>query len=465
MMKVLFIDSSAELQQKWIEPLRTQGWGAVHARSVEEADRVMLFHGDSLAAVVVSEGFVSWTEQNTVPFVVLTKTWTEVQITKHQNSQKPAFGYISFQAAMPELVQLIEARTRQNHSSSNLRATGTDSAQAVESTVALSLENFTDVMSKPEATSTSTNDFSIKLDAPTVFLGGKPADAPSEPIAELKIAPAPVEVEESNENRTMILDPTKIEFDTKSDEVSSPGIDPLEELQAMTHTHQSLPPVAPIMNIPVTQFAVNHAPTSAPSDVETLKSYLGLREQDVAILTGQVRSSQERIQQLEMQLKVERARGGELQHLVQKQEQQIKNYDRDKQIEFEVLYKQVEDLNNQLKERTDKARTIEARLKMTTDEVDKVKERVRVDIRRIRVREKELESQLEILKKDSSALLMARDEKILELKRKLDLLEFNMELVQEQYSKERDATDQLRTRLKHAATAMREAGGLLDHEN
>ena len=166
-----------------------------------------------------------------------------------------------------------------------------------------------------------------------------------------------------------------------------------------------------------------------------------------------------------MQLKVERARGSELQHMVQKQEQQIKNYDRDKQIEFEVLYKQVEDLNNQLKERTDKARTIEARLKMTTDEVDKVKERVRVDIRRIRVREKELESQLEILKKDSSALLMARDEKILELKRKLDLLEFNMELVQEQYSKERDATDQLRARLKHAATAMREAGGLLDHEN
>ena len=55
--------------------------------------------------------------------------------------------------------------------------------------------------------------------------------------------------------------------------------------------------------------------------------------------------------------------------------------------------------------------------------------------------------------------------KIIELKRKLDLLEFNMELVQEQYSKERDATDQLRTRLKHAASAMREAGGLLDHEN
>jgi chromosome segregation ATPase len=178
-----------------------------------------------------------------------------------------------------------------------------------------------------------------------------------------------------------------------------------------------------------------------------------------------MRSAQERVQHLETQLKLEKARSGELQQMVQKQEQQIRNFDRDKQVEFEVLFQQVEDLNLQLRERTDKVRTIEARLKITTDEVEKVKERVRVDIRRIRVREKELESQLEILKKDSTALLVARDEKIIELKRKIDLLEFNMELVQEQYGKERNITEQLRHKLKEAAGVMKRAGGLLDHEN
>jgi len=84
-----------------------------------------------------------------------------------------------------------------------------------------------------------------------------------------------------------------------------------------------------------------------------------------------------------------------------------------------------------------------------------------VDIRRIRVREKELEGQLEILKKDSSALLQARDEKILELKRRIDLLEFNMELVQEQFSKEKQSANDLKTKLKDAAQVMRQAGGLL----
>jgi hypothetical protein len=85
-----------------------------------------------------------------------------------------------------------------------------------------------------------------------------------------------------------------------------------------------------------------------------------------------------------------------------------------------------------------------------------------VDIRRIRVREKELEGQLEILKKDSSALLHARDEKILELKRRIDLLEFNMELVQEQYEKQCRQSDELKGKLRDAAQAMKQANGFLD---
>jgi chromosome segregation ATPase len=207
---------------------------------------------------------------------------------------------------------------------------------------------------------------------------------------------------------------------------------------------------------------VNPTPGAQVSDSETLRSYLALREQDVAVLSGQVRSSQERIQQLETLLKMEKARSTELTHVVSRQEQKITHYDQEKQVELDVLGRQIEDMDSQLKDRTDKARSIEAKLRLTMEEVGKVKERVRVDIRRIRVREKELESQLEVLKKDSSALLQARDEKILELKRKLDLLEFNMELVQEQFNKEKQSADDLKSRLKDAAQVMKQANGLLE---
>lgn len=163
-----------------------------------------------------------------------------------------------------------------------------------------------------------------------------------------------------------------------------------------------------------------------------------------------------------MMLKTEKARNVELEETLAKADQTIKNYDLEKRVEMEVLQKQVEDLEQNLREKTEKARLIETRLRLMSEEVNKVKERVRVDIRRIRVREKELEGQVEILKKDSGALLQARDEKILELKRRNDLLEFNMELVQEQYEKERRLTEELKGKLKEAAQVMKQANGFLE---
>ena len=95
--------------------------------------------------------------------------------------------------------------------------------------------------------------------------------------------------------------------------------------------------------------------------------------------------------------------------------------------------------------------------------MERLKDRVRMDIRKIRVREKELENRLEIMKKDSEALITARENKIIELKRKLDLLEFNMDLLQDQYAREKDSTAKLREKLARAAQVVRVAGGLLDN--
>jgi hypothetical protein len=65
------------------------------------------------------------------------------------------------------------------------------------------------------------------------------------------------------------------------------------------------------------------------------------------------------------------------------------------------------------------------------------------------------------VKKDSEALLAARENKMIELKRKLDLLEFNMDLLQDQYTREKDTSALLRERLSKAAQVVRVAGGLL----
>jgi hypothetical protein len=52
--------------------------------------------------------------------------------------------------------------------------------------------------------------------------------------------------------------------------------------------------------------------------------------------------------------------------------------------------------------------------------VDELENRLRQDLRKIRVRERELENRLELAKMEKDALIKAKDESILELKRKLD---------------------------------------------
>ena len=472
-MKILFIDEGSSLQEKWIEPLRGEGWGVVRARSTEDAEKILEFHGDSLSAIVVSENFVDWAEKWNYPYIVFIKNWKEAQVLKHQNSSpRAAVAYLEFDSNLELLKQSLEG---------GLKATGTSATSAPAYSKSKSSMNEVKQNSNNESVVISFEKYSEKK----IEIQSTSLSAVETPVVEVAVQQSPVQ----DLDRTMMLESTSVsdarvslkeeiqaniqpeikldlfgdeigKFEEKND-VEEVVVDEAEVLLNSDADEVSEEIELPIAITP----SYSTSPASGNKDLDTMKNYLALREQDVALLTGQMRSTQERVQQLEMQLKMERARSGELQHMVQKQEQQIQNFERDKQVEFEVIHQQVEDLNLQLREKTDKVRTIEAKLKITTDEVEKVKERVRVDIRRIRVREKELEGQLEILKKDSTALLVARDEKIVELKRKIDLLEFNMELVQEQYAKERNATEQLRHKLKEASGVMNAARGLLDSPN
>ncbi len=517
-MKILFVDDHAGLQEKWIEPLRGEGWGVVRTRSADDAEKVFEFHGDSLDALIVSEAHAEWAQKWNIPYIVMKTTWKDVQVMKHQNSaEQPAFAYLDFDSNF-DLFRQAVVDARSTPVKKNLKPTGTGVIQssaiqssAIESAMSQASESAEEKKEntggiviqfdqysgqKVEIESTSlgsgksnqesavespvvNNDATKILDSGTnpdilKFLNEDkqqpgaddfvPHEVLSSAVQEMGGEALPqrevtrVYEEESNADATTIQSSISLSV---GEAASSESVD--EEIQFMEAPEQ--PSEQATFHSSIPNPPAFSSSLGVDRDLETMKNYLALREQDVMVLTGQMRSAQERVRQLESMLKEERSRNSDLSQTVQKQDQQIKSFERDKQVEFEVLFNQIEDLNFQIREKTDKVRTFETKLKITSDEVDKVKERVRVDIRRIRVREKELENQLEILKKDSTALLMARDEKILELKRKIDLLEFNMELVQEQHNKERNVSEQLRQKLKEAAGVMKRAGGLLDHEN
>lgn len=466
-MKILFVDAGEQVQERWVEPLRAQGWGVIRARSEEDASAFLTMHGSTLKGLAVHESFAGFAAKTALPYVVLTEKWSNAEVQKNQKSSRPAAGCIPHRSDPKALMDLFTGKTA-------AAKTGTQGPEAPEKTrTGMRLVEANGIYGQPEGTRSG----SLSLKSPLRVLGGgtsaaiarDPAISESAPVEPLRaLEPVPEEQLEPSPglNPVRSLEPETQTLATRStedlsfeDELSGSPLSHLEDIHeagAEVLDFEGLTRAAPAPSLSL-------APAVEPSpDLETLKSYLTMREQDVAVLSGQLRSAKDRAQQLELAIKAEKARSAEIQEMLAKAEAKLKNYDLEKQVELEVMNKQIEDMSGHLKEKTEKARVIETKLRLVSEEVNKVKERVRVDIRRIRVREKELEGQLEILKKDSGALLQARDEKILELKRRIDLLEFNMELVQEQYDKERKAGDELRLKLKDAAEAMKQANGFLE---
>lgn len=224
--------------------------------------------------------------------------------------------------------------------------------------------------------------------------------------------------------------------------------------------------VAPSFNLPVKPVGDAIVPGGAAQspDLETLKKYLLLREQDVGVLSNKLKIAEERILSLESALKSERGRADEFEQTLEEKRIRIEEFEKEKALALESLQVEASELRFQNKAKTDRARLLEQQLREMSDEIERLKERVRMDIRKIRVREKELENKLELMKKDSEALLTARENKIIELKRKVDLLEFNMDLLQDQHSREKENSTRLRERLTKAAQVVRVAAGILDSD-
>jgi hypothetical protein len=220
----------------------------------------------------------------------------------------------------------------------------------------------------------------------------------------------------------------------------------------------------PIGPRPVGDSVVPGGAVQSP-DAETLKRYLELREQDVGALSAQLRSAREQIRSLEQDLRQSHALMEEQSRRIDELHVRDRDHERDRELLSRGLQSEIDEMRFQMKSRTEKIRSLEVQVRESAQEMERLKERVRNDFRKIRVKEKELENRLEIVKKDSEAVLRARESTIMELKRKLDTAEFNMDLMQDRLAREKDVVQDLREKLLRASQAVRLAEGLLEPED
>jgi hypothetical protein len=92
------------------------------------------------------------------------------------------------------------------------------------------------------------------------------------------------------------------------------------------------------------------------------------------------------------------------------------------------------------------------RLKLKLEEADS---KVSVDVRRVRIRERDLENRLELARVEKNALLKSKDEMILELKRKLDFLTSEVENYKEKCLEQSQRLEATQEKLNRASRALR----------
>ncbi|MBC7539489.1 MAG: hypothetical protein H7281_11760 [Bacteriovorax sp.] len=128
-------------------------------------------------------------------------------------------------------------------------------------------------------------------------------------------------------------------------------------------------------------------------------------------------------------------------------------------IEVSILRKrhmvELEDIKYRLSFNEEKKAMAEEKARQAVGQKEKLEQRVRIDFNQVKLREKELETKLEMLSIDVDSQVQSRDQKILELRRKIDSLEFNMENVSIKEQKSQDDKRKLEDKLNKIMKTLR----------
>lgn len=503
-MKILLLHPNPDARHGMTQVLQREGVALLLPASFEEAWQMLGLHGKSVEIAILhlemrpAGSTLKWIEKlksdpvhSDLPILLTTDQWSDVDCAKHQAGPFGVNAYLRSPWNDRSLTQVVQSVLGHSiginahllRSSASIVHEVTQVHVPSQASPALPvLEDVSLVSPKNE------HEISIILDSPDlesftspslivtkdIKHSPSPVPPPPEPIDErtvitsaLDIAPEVASAEtlddlqQSIEIEPALEIPGKMAAE-KPQEIPHKIAEEKPEEMLFEREASSLVGRAGLLFAEPLGDAVVPGGAAHSPDMETMKKFLLLREQDVAVLSHKLKSSQAQVSQLEKELAEEKLKIAEVLIRANEQEQKVQNYEKEKQALLDRAATDLQESYFQIKMKADQARLFETQMREATDQMERLKERVRLDIRKIRVREKELENRLEITKKDSEVLLLSREQKIVELKRKLDLIEFNMDLLQEQFSREKENSGKLRERLSRAAHASKIAMGLLD---
>lgn len=191
--------------------------------------------------------------------------------------------------------------------------------------------------------------------------------------------------------------------------------------------------------------------SSVPSGRSDAINKLELMEQKLLMLQEENKKQQAIIKTQRTELEEYTERLGKVENENKKLKSELSNADSNARMNLEA--------------QLNRAAIIEEKYDKLAKHHEEMKAKVRRDIRKIRIREKELSNKLEMMKNDSETLLTAKDKKILQLKQHIDNLEFEIETLKEKAENLQELARENEEKAERVVKALRLSTSLLETAN
>lgn len=199
-----------------------------------------------------------------------------------------------------------------------------------------------------------------------------------------------------------------------------------------------------------------------PEQVKILRKYIALKEAEVRDIKDQKRQYQNFVKKLsgKMENNSDRSRDlvKDLETLRRRNEALMAEVHDSK----EKHQQEIKVLKGEYEERLRMAGDIDAQVDHFSREKEGWKQKIKEDLKKIKLKERELENKYELLKRDSQALLDSKDRHVLELKKKCDALELELESLEERLRRNNSVLSSIDAKKKRLVETFRLAINMLE---
>ena len=199
-------------------------------------------------------------------------------------------------------------------------------------------------------------------------------------------------------------------------------------------------------------------------EIQTLRSYLRMREEELQQILRDKRNLISMHEKLNTDVNSLQKKIHDLNHMRTESDEKATNLEKNMSDQERAMTGQAEQAEFEKESLVDRVSYLEGELGQSKERYGKLKQRVRKDIRQIQSREKELETRLELIKQDSETLIRERDRQVIDLKRKIDALEFDLDLIQDRKVQAETDTNHYVDKISKVARTLQLAFGMLEEE-